>query len=158
MPFTPFHLGPGALLKAVGGDRFSFTIFAGSQILMDVEPLIRIVRGDAVLHGISHTLLGAFAIACASVAVGVSASNLALRYCGIEGRVGWMTAAASAFIGTYSHVALDALMHSDMRPFWPIVNDNPLLGLVSLTTLHVACIGTGLLGGVIIALRIARSV
>jgi hypothetical protein len=41
MPFTPFHLGPGALFKAAGGEHFSFTIFAGSQVLMDIEPLIR---------------------------------------------------------------------------------------------------------------------
>ena len=56
MPFTPFHLGPGALFKAIGGNRFSFMVFGGSQVLMDVEPLVHILRGDAVLHGISTPL------------------------------------------------------------------------------------------------------
>ena len=66
MPFTPFHLGPGALIKAVGGERFSFMIFGGSQVLMDVEPLVRMIRGDAVLHGMSHTIAGALVIGVVS--------------------------------------------------------------------------------------------
>ena len=32
MPFTPFHLGPGALIEAIGGERFSFMIFGGSHM------------------------------------------------------------------------------------------------------------------------------
>ena len=39
MPFTPIHLGPGAALKAIGGRHFSFMVFGGSQVLMDIEPL-----------------------------------------------------------------------------------------------------------------------
>jgi membrane-bound metal-dependent hydrolase YbcI (DUF457 family) len=156
VPFTPFHLGPGALFKAVGGHRFSFTIFAGSQVLMDVEPLIRIARGDAILHGMTHTVFGAFAISCVSVVIGVPASNAALRYIGIDERVGWTIAAASALIGTYSHVAFDALMHSDMQPFWPLAGGNPLLGLVGLRALHAACLGAGILGALVMAARIAR--
>jgi hypothetical protein len=53
MPFTPFHLGPGAAVKAIAGDDFSFIVFGGAQALMDIEPLVHMVRGDAVLHGLS---------------------------------------------------------------------------------------------------------
>ncbi len=57
MPFTPFHLGAGAALKAIGGRHFSFMVFGGSQVLMDIEPLIGLVQGWDVLHGYTHTLV-----------------------------------------------------------------------------------------------------
>jgi len=34
------------LFKAIGGPRFSFTVFGGSQVLMDIEPLARIMHAD----------------------------------------------------------------------------------------------------------------
>ena len=46
MPFTPFHLGPGAVFKVVGGDRFSFMVFGGSQVLIDLEPALRLMTGE----------------------------------------------------------------------------------------------------------------
>ncbi len=39
MPFTPYHLGPGLLLKSVLSHRFSLMVFACSQFLLDLEPL-----------------------------------------------------------------------------------------------------------------------
>ena len=33
MPFTPFHLGPGAAFKAMGGKHFSFLVFGGGRSL-----------------------------------------------------------------------------------------------------------------------------
>lgn len=36
MPFTPIHLGPGAACKAIGGRHFSFMVFGGAQVLMDI--------------------------------------------------------------------------------------------------------------------------
>ena len=32
MPFTPFHLGPGLAIKALGGHRISLLVFAGTQV------------------------------------------------------------------------------------------------------------------------------
>ena len=62
MPFTPFHLGPGAAFKAIGGRHFSFMVFGGAQVLMDIEPLIGILTDQPILHGPTHTLLGAMVI------------------------------------------------------------------------------------------------
>lgn len=45
MPVTPLHLGIGACCKAVGQKRFSFMIFAGTQVLMDIEPLLGLIYG-----------------------------------------------------------------------------------------------------------------
>ena len=157
MPFTPFHLGPGALFKAIGGERFSFMIFGGSQVLMDIEPLVRMIRGDAVLHGISHTVAGAFVVAMVATAVGRPVSNLVLRHLDISDRpIGWINALVSAFVGTYSHIGLDAVMHGDMTPFWPLAHGNALLRIISLETLHLLCVASGLLGGGFVGLRAVR--
>jgi hypothetical protein len=157
VPFTPFHLGPGALFKAIGGERFSFLIFGGSQVLMDIEPLVRIIRGDAILHGITHTVAGAFVVAVVSSAVGRPISNAALRHSGISDQpIGWGVALASALVGTYSHIGLDAVMHGDMNPLWPIAYGNRLLGLISVETLQVLCVVSGLLGGGFVMLRTLR--
>lgn len=157
MPFTPFHLGPGALFKAIGGHRFSFLIFGGSQVLMDIEPLVRMFRGDATLHGITHTVAGALPIAIASAAMGRPISNQAIRIFKFgEGTIGWTVAAVSALVGTYSHIGLDAIMHRDMNPFWPIVLGNPLQGLIPVGLLHILCVLAGLLGGGFVSYRTMR--
>jgi hypothetical protein len=70
VPFTPFHLGLGAVFKALGGRHFSFMIFGGSQVLVDLEPLVRLIRHDQVVHGPSHTVVGALGIALVSAVVG----------------------------------------------------------------------------------------
>ena len=76
MPFTPFHLGPGAAFKAIGGKHFSFMVFGGTQVLMDIEPLVAILRGSPVLHGVTHTILGALVIGLVAVqSAGRSASS-----------------------------------------------------------------------------------
>lgn len=158
MPFTPFHSGPGTLFKAIGGERFSFMIFGGSQVLMDVEPLVRIVRGDAVVHGISHTVAGAFVVALASGAVGLPLGNVALRHWSVSGSIiGWRTALISALVGTYSHIVLDAVMHRDIHPLWPITQANDFLGIISVGALHVLCVVSGLLGGGVAFVRAMRS-
>lgn len=158
MPFTPFHLGPGALFKAIGGDRFSFLIFGGAQVLMDVEPLLRLIRGDTVVHGPSHTVAGALGIALLSTALGRPMSNMALRLSGIGGDpITWIVALLSAFVGTYSHLGLDAVMHGDMMPFWPFASDNWLLNRLSLAALHSICLAAGLLGGALVGIRVMRN-
>ncbi|TAK99691.1 MAG: hypothetical protein EPO08_15655 [Rhodospirillaceae bacterium] len=158
MPLTPFHLGPGALFKAVGGERFSFTIFGGSQVLMDVEPLVRMVRGDAALHGPSHTVLGACIIGLVSGVAGRPISETALRYLKIVHRpLTWPVSFASAFVGTYSHIALDAIMHKDMNPLWPFAVGNELLGIISTSSLYLLCVISGIFGAWIIATKTNRS-
>ena len=58
-----------------------------------------------------------------------------------------------AALGAYSHIVLDSLMHQDMVPLWPFSDENPMLGLVWLSTLHMFCLGAGILGLCIIGLR-----
>src|SRR4051812_16397599 len=100
MPFTPFHLGPGALFKAVGGSRFSFMVFGGSQILMDIEPLVRMIRHDTIVHGVSHTIVGAFVIGLVSGLLGRPISEFVLRLLRIPHQpLTWTVSFVSAFVG-----------------------------------------------------------
>ena len=138
MPFTPFHLGPGAAFKAIGGRHFSFMVFGGAQVLMDIEPLVAILRGSPVLHGVTHTILGALVIGLVAGAIGRPISEFVLRLLRIRHHpMTWPVSFLSGLVGTYSHIGLDAVMHRDMEPVWPFAAGNPLLGLMSVEGLHV---------------------
>ena len=69
MPFTPFHMGVGLAAKAVGGRHFSVLTFGIAQVAMDIEPLIGMLRQSPVLHGPTHTYLGAVPIALVAAAL-----------------------------------------------------------------------------------------
>src|SRR5262249_39080508 len=121
VPFTPFHMGPGLALKAVTGRCFSLMVFGVSQIAIDIEPLVRIVRGDALLHGFTHTYLGATVIAIISVGIGRPICQFLLNswtpdphvpfldWLRGQEAISWPAAVTGAFVGTYSHVFLDSI-------------------------------------------------
>lgn len=156
MPFTPIHLGPGALFKAIGGRHFSFMVFGGSQVLIDIEPLIGLIQHKPILHGYTHTVLGALIIGLAAALSGRPVSTLVLRLLSIPHYpFTWLASFTGAFAGTFSHIALDAVMHSDINPWWPIMQGNGLLGVISVDSLHVLCFALGIVGfaGVLIRAR-----
>jgi len=154
MPFTPFHLGPGAVFKAIGGNRFSFMVFGGSQVLIDIEPGVRILFGASILHGPSHTIAGAFLIGIVAALIGKPISEFALRLVRIP-HIGitWTASVTGAFIGTFSHIFFDAVMHSDMSPWSPLAGSNEILGLISLASLHIMCLVSGVIGGLLVLIR-----
>jgi hypothetical protein len=158
MPFTPLHLGPGAAFKAIGGRHFSFLVFGGAQVLMDLQPLAAMLGADVELHGKSHTLLGALLIGAVAFATGKPVGDFVLRRSGIAHRpLTWTAAATGAWIGTFSHVALDAVMHPDLVPEWPWFEGNPLLYSLSFGQLHGGCVVLGVVGGAIAWWRIRRA-
>jgi membrane-bound metal-dependent hydrolase YbcI (DUF457 family) len=130
MPFTPYHLGAGALAKSISPRYFSFTAFAVANGLIDIEPLVRMLGllDDTILHGPTHTFPGAVVIA----ALTLPAIRLwdrvatALRLTGLRPPAvpTWMVL-SSALIGTVSHVILDAQMHADMPAVRALVGDLP---------------------------------
>lgn len=50
-------------------------------------------------------------------------------------------------------IVFDSIMHGDIRPFSPFSESNPLLRIVSLDTLHWACVAAGLVGLVVLGIR-----
>src|SRR5207237_10769947 len=59
-------------------------------------------------------------------------------------------AVVSGIFGGVFHSVLDGIMHADMHPFRPFADANPLYGLVSLRTLYLFCIITGLVGAALL--------
>ncbi len=148
MPFTPFHMGPGLLVKALLQGSFSLMVFGWAQILMDIQPLVVILTGEGHLHGFSHTYIGATLIGAASALTGKYAAEFGLRFIGQPRYlpISWYVAIFSAFIGSYSHVLLDSVMHADLEPFAPFMRINPFLGFLSDEALHKFCLYAGLAG------------
>ena len=71
------------------------------------------------------------------------------KYRKIEVVLSWKVTFISAFIGSYSHVALDSIMHSDINPFYPLEISNNLLYLLSHQQLHIFCLISGIVGFVL---------
>jgi membrane-bound metal-dependent hydrolase YbcI (DUF457 family) len=153
MPFTPLHMGPGILIKALLQGSFSLMVFGWTQIVMDIQPLLVVMSGEGHLHGFTHTYVGATLIALFSAISGkyladralVPISNGAQR--GINLR--WRIVIPSAFAGSYSHVILDSIMHADIEPLSPFSPANALLGILSLEALHSLCIYSGIAGAAV---------
>ncbi|MBE9504615.1 MAG: hypothetical protein IME96_10610 [Proteobacteria bacterium] len=154
MPFTPFHMGPGIFIKALLQGSFSLMVFGWAQIAMDIQPLFVLVTGEGHLHGFSHTYIGATLLALFSAVSGKYLSEVGLKVLGIAKKskpvnIAWWVAFVSAFIGTYSHVALDSIMHSDVVPYYPLSQANNLHGLITVANLHMFCLYSALVGAII---------
>lgn len=151
MPFTPLHLGPGLIGKAISPSRVSLTMFGLTQVAIDLEPLIRMWRHDRVIHAHLHTLVGATTAGLAVMAVGRSLCTLLVRRWNREVlhyRAGWLleseqptwkASLAGVLLGAWSHVLLDSLMHYDIRPFAPFSKGNPLRDLLTFSQINGMC-------------------
>lgn len=73
MPVTPFHLGPGALIKAIAPRQGSLTTFALANGLIDLEPILCFLRTGDPAHRFRHTLPGATLAALVAVWLGLRA-------------------------------------------------------------------------------------
>lgn len=150
MPFTPIHMGPGILFKGILQGSFSLMVFGWTQIVMDIQPLVVLLTGEGHLHGFSHTYLGATLLAVFSALSGKYLSQIGLWVLKIEhsihNHIAWWVVFLSAFIGSFSHVLLDSIMHSDVQPFFPITLINPFLGTLSVAALHQLCLYSGFVG------------
>ena len=151
-------MGPGMAVKAVSGKKFSLIAFGVAQIAMDIEPLVRMIRGDRIVHGFTHTYVGAALIGALVLPLVRPLGAAILRlwnremiasghsWLADDDSISWTAASVGVFIGTFSHVLLDSLMHADLEPFAPFTSSNPLLHAVSLIALHCVCLATGVLG------------
>jgi hypothetical protein len=169
MPFTPFHFGPGAVIKAVAPRHFSFTVFAFTNVAIDVEPLYFMLANDWPIHRFFHTYAGATiaAVACyfagrpvCSWVIRVWNSRLneaQSRWLAVEPRIAPLPAAIGAATGAWSHVLLDSLMHSDMEPLAPFSAGGGMIHLVTIAQLELFCALAGALGvAVLLAIAAVR--
>jgi len=148
MPFTPLHMGPGLAIKGLGQSYFSLMVFGWSQIAIDLQPLFVLLRDQGELHGFSHTLAGATLIALLCGLTGKPFGEFGLRV--LRGAqynpISWRVSFLSAFIGTYSHVFIDSIMHHDVEPFFPFSSYSPLYGIIDIDHLHITCLVLAAIG------------
>lgn len=155
MPFTPLHMGPGLLVRGSVRAGFSLMVFGWTQVLIDLEPLYGMLTGRATLHGWSHTWIGATLIAVVAALSGRPLGEWGLR------RLRWpqflpitaLAAWSGALAGAWSHVVLDSVMHFDIQPLRPFSTGNGLRQIVSLQALHLFCLVTAGIGGLLFLRR-----
>jgi hypothetical protein len=163
MPATPLHLGPALVAKVIFRGHFSMATFAMVQGVIDVESGINLALDRLPVHSRLHTLLGSLAVAILCAVAGRPIGTVTNRWLremppktsGISARmrrgllpVTWTGAFVGVLFGALSHVALDAMMHSDASVFWPLVKGNPLLLPHGFVTVHVGCAAVGVGGAV----------
>lgn len=153
MPFTPLHMGPGIAIKAVLQGSFSLMVFGWTQIVMDLQPLFVMITGEGPLHGFSHSYVGGSLLAVFSALTGKTLSEIGLYVLGLDRQrqieIRWWVAFLSAFLGAWTHVLLDSVMHFDVQPFAPFTTVNAFQGWVTIATLHRICFYSAAIGGAV---------
>src|SRR4051812_13593940 len=154
MPAPPAHLGPGLLLKSLAPRRFSLAAFTLVQIVIDLESVYAVVRGDGD-HPVLHTILGGMAagVVVAAVVVwsGRAWGHRARWLAGVESA--WGPALWGGVVGGVVHVLLDALVREKRHPFAPFAQGDPFHGWVGLGLVNLVCYVLGALG--LLLLRIS---
>jgi hypothetical protein len=158
MPFTPFHLGPGVAFKSVAPGHYSLSVFVFTQIVIDLEPLFYMLSGEWPVHRFLHTYLGATVAAFIGYWIGRPVCGVVLTMIQHRARstrkvlsngmnrINQVAAFSGAFIGAYSHVALDSIMHSDLNPLAPFSKNNGLLKVIPVAELYLYCTVAGIAG------------
>ncbi|MBI2385474.1 MAG: hypothetical protein HYV14_05600 [Elusimicrobia bacterium] len=165
MPFTPFHFGPGLLVKGLAPGRFSWTTFAAAQVLIDCETLYHILKHEYPLHRGLHTFIGATSAGLATAILFLGLRRLAPGPVArleasspfLKSEVSTAGILAGGLVGGASHPFLDGLMHGDVRPFAPWSDANPLLGTIGLGSLHLACFAAAMAGVTLLWARSNRN-
>ena len=151
-------MGAALIVKPALDRRFSVMTFGIAQVIMDIEPGIRITLDSDVLHGPTHTVLGALILAAFVMHVAPGICNDLLAKWNKEviyykqpwlmhsGPVSKTAIILGAFFGTLSHVFLDSLMHHDIHPLSPFSQANPFMGVITHDDVYQACTIAGLLG------------
>jgi hypothetical protein len=151
MPATPFHFGPGLLVKAAAPRRFSMAAYSLSQIVIDIESGYYMFHHATPVHRGAHTfaLGGLIGLGCGLIVARVGAWLARPRDVVPEALAAEYRLPVAVWSGTFGgifHSVLDGIMHSDIRPLRPFTNANPLYGLVSIEILYLFCLITGVIG------------
>lgn len=160
MPLTSYHFGPGLLLKSVLPRRFSFAAFAATEVAVDVETLVNLIRNQWPVHDRLHSLPGSLAIGLAvglaTHVVGRAVVKRLPKWAEeplLESEVSLGGALLGGTAGGVTASLLDAVMHEDLRPFWPISSANPFLESISVSGLHSACLVSAAIGVLVLLWR-----
>ena len=142
MPFTPFHFGPSTCISLLLKRHIDFPIFVLANVVVDFEPLTVILLGLRYpLHGYFHTFIIGALVGIVWGLVAYAGRGIFKRLMNLF-RLSYATSLTkmlvSGILGVWFHVLLDALIYTDIRPFYPLAA-NPLYGLVSISALYRIC-------------------
>jgi len=150
MPYTPLHMGPGLIAKAIAPKHMSVIAFGVTQVLIDLEVLWNMGHHNAQLHTFFHTYVGASLVVLVAIPVAKTLSTLARRSWNLVTRqtsdanlavsdhTTWTATILGAAIGAYSHVLFDSFYHLDIQPFQPWSAANPFKGLITPAHMELA--------------------
>ncbi|MGH7488125.1 MAG: hypothetical protein ACREMY_21390 [bacterium] len=155
MPATPFHLGPGLLVKAAAPQQFSMAAYSLAQVVIDIEPGFFQLRGEYPVHREMHTFLigGLVGLLCGLIVsrVGVRLArprDVVREALAAEYRL-WV-AVPSGIFGGLLHVLINGVMYPDVRPFLPFSVANPFYGLVTVRVVYMFCVLTAVVGAALL--------
>jgi membrane-bound metal-dependent hydrolase YbcI (DUF457 family) len=155
MPVTPFHLLAITPIKAIAPRKFSWSVFALVNVIIDLEPITYFLITLNPEHRFFHTSIGATLIAILAALYGRGLCEGAIKVWNDEIKSKWLIAEpniskvsawSGALIGAWTHLLLDSFMHDDIKPLSPFTESNVLLGTIPIATLHSICLISGLLG------------
>ncbi|MFH1224799.1 MAG: hypothetical protein V1676_03265 [Candidatus Diapherotrites archaeon] len=141
MPLTPFHLGPSLLFGLLLFSLIDLPAFLVAGVILDIEPLLNLMSGSFILHGFFHSFLGATVVGL-TLGLVMYALRKPIRQIMAFFRLGQessvLKVCASALLGVYLHVLLDAPLYPDMQPFYPL-EINPFYGAISPLAIYLFC-------------------
>ncbi|MBS7615348.1 hypothetical protein KEJ18_06440 [Candidatus Bathyarchaeota archaeon] len=139
MPLTPFHIGPGLFIPLLLFNIIDLPTFLIASVVLDIEPFIVLsLNLNYPIHGFFHTFLRGSIVALLLAFFMVKARKMFSPFMSIfKLYQKWLnkTIFSASFSGIYLHLFLDAQMHRDMQPFFPLatnqfLNESPLAGLM----------------------------
>ena len=126
MPITPLHMGVLAPINHYFPKKVSNISFALVTLWADGNAILYYAFGlepPGELHGMTHTFAGAMALALVVGLVGA--------LCGAK-KWPWIL---GAFLAGITHVLLDALVHPEMNPLFPIAGNSMYIGNMPMVSL-----------------------
>jgi len=152
MPFTPLHLGPALAVGLPLRRYLHAPTYLVCNLIVDLEGFLVLGLGlNYPLHGYLHTLLFASIIGgLAGFAMFKLEKPMQPLYRKLQletnRNLGLKSFLLAGVSGACLHVLFDALLYSEMTPFFP-VPVNPLLDLhVSTLEVYWACFWLGIFG------------
>src|SRR5947207_3453160 len=134
MPATPFHLGPGLLIKAAAPRQFSMAAYSLAQVVIDVESGYYMLRGESPVHRQAHTFFlgGLIGLLCGLIVWRVGRwlarpRDIIPEALAAEYRL--PIAVASGIFGGIFHSVIDGIMHAIMSPYHPLPDTKTFSGM-----------------------------
>jgi membrane-bound metal-dependent hydrolase YbcI (DUF457 family) len=155
MPATPYHFGPGLLIKAAAPRQFSMAAYSLTQVVIDLESGYYLLHKNLPIHRELHTfaLGGLIGLLCGLVVSRFGAwlarpRDVVGEALAAEYRLS--VAVLSGVFGGLLHSVLDGIIYTDIRPFQPFSSANPLYGLAGAPRVYQFCIVTALVGAALL--------